>query len=469
MRLFILLMAMLCSTLTFAQLSSQSEPKDGNGINFFKAANWKEVIAKAKAENKMIFVDCYTTWCMPCKVMEKEIYPLQSVGEYFNANFISVKVQIDRTVADKEEIKGWYNDAKFIEKEYSIDAYPTFLFLSPEGKPLHRAAGTYPEKNFLALAKDARDPEKQSYTLAEKYNPEKMDTAELRKTALNYRRASPEFAKKLANAYYGHFTDKEILEMILRQNVSMIWLFKTDKVKQVANDYYAKLPKDQLLTKESLTQMLNYCLSSSADIGFKTFYKYPSEIEKIMVNDPERDMDWANSWVEDVVYTEEMKPVIEKAKSSNIAPDWVKVNSVITKKYNKNYAYHAILKGKQAWAGFKKKDLESFLYYAEYMDNYGIHHASAWTLNNIAWSYFESTIDTVKLNYALKWSNIAVSLEPAANWMDTYANLLYKLGKKKNAIAWEKQAVKLDPTNKELADVLEKMTKGQPTWTSENN
>ncbi len=32
---------------------------------------WKEVLAKAKAENKYIVVDCYTDWCGWCKVMDK--------------------------------------------------------------------------------------------------------------------------------------------------------------------------------------------------------------------------------------------------------------------------------------------------------------------------------------------------------------------------------------------------------------
>ena len=36
----------------------------------FEIGSWKEVLQKAKQENKLIFVDLYTTWCGPCKKME---------------------------------------------------------------------------------------------------------------------------------------------------------------------------------------------------------------------------------------------------------------------------------------------------------------------------------------------------------------------------------------------------------------
>ena len=38
----------------------------GQGVNF-EHITFDEALAKAKAENKLIFMDCYTTWCGPCK------------------------------------------------------------------------------------------------------------------------------------------------------------------------------------------------------------------------------------------------------------------------------------------------------------------------------------------------------------------------------------------------------------------
>ena len=75
------------------------------GIRFEHNLTWSDIAAKAKAEKKYIFVDCYTTWCGPCKYMTKNIFPLQEVGDFFNQAFINVKYQMDSTAKDDEEVK----------------------------------------------------------------------------------------------------------------------------------------------------------------------------------------------------------------------------------------------------------------------------------------------------------------------------------------------------------------------------
>src|SRR5882724_7685125 len=96
---------------------------------------------KAKATQKYIFVDCYATWCGPCKTMDNKIYPLESIGEYFNDKFISLKVQMDTSRQDNDEVKNGYADAHDLKSQYQIGILPTFLFFSPEGKLVHRAFG----------------------------------------------------------------------------------------------------------------------------------------------------------------------------------------------------------------------------------------------------------------------------------------------------------------------------------------
>src|SRR5690606_39985336 len=58
------------------------------GIQFEHQTTWEKVKAKAKAENKHIFVDCFTTWCGPCKYMSSTIFPQEKVGYFFNAHFV---------------------------------------------------------------------------------------------------------------------------------------------------------------------------------------------------------------------------------------------------------------------------------------------------------------------------------------------------------------------------------------------
>ncbi len=71
------------------------EQKSDSGMQFVQHSSWTKILAKAKEENKLIFVDCYATWCGPCKKMAKEVFPLADVGAFYNANYINVKAQMD--------------------------------------------------------------------------------------------------------------------------------------------------------------------------------------------------------------------------------------------------------------------------------------------------------------------------------------------------------------------------------------
>ncbi len=110
-------------------------------VRFVKDLTWEQVKEKAKIEKKFIFLDCYTTWCGPCKEMEKKVYVNDTVGSYFNQHFLSVKVQMDKTDNDDHYIQQWYDEAAAMLKRYRVTAFPTFIFLSPEGDIVHKDIG----------------------------------------------------------------------------------------------------------------------------------------------------------------------------------------------------------------------------------------------------------------------------------------------------------------------------------------
>src|ERR1700749_3767420 len=95
------------------------------GIRFEQGLNWQQVLAKAKAEHKYIFVDCYATWCDPCKQMDKNIYSQKAVGDAMNDKFICIGLQVDVSKNDDEHTKSWYKDAEQIAKDYAIQFLPT--------------------------------------------------------------------------------------------------------------------------------------------------------------------------------------------------------------------------------------------------------------------------------------------------------------------------------------------------------
>lgn len=133
-----------------------AKAKEMTGVKYENRLSWSQVQEKAKKENKYIFVDVFTTWCGPCKLMDRDIFPQEKVSEFFSEFFINVKVQGDVPKKDTEEVKKWYNDAQAITSTYNIDSYPTCLFFNPKGELIHRLIGDSSSgEDFMAKAEVA--------------------------------------------------------------------------------------------------------------------------------------------------------------------------------------------------------------------------------------------------------------------------------------------------------------------------
>lgn len=116
----------------------------------FTHGSWKEVLAKAKQEDKLVFVDVYTTWCGPCKKMVAEVFPLKEVGDVFNPNFVNYKIDAEK------------GEGIEIAKKFGVKSYPTYLFVNGDGELVYRSGGYNLPKIFLneaAIAiKEKHDP-----------------------------------------------------------------------------------------------------------------------------------------------------------------------------------------------------------------------------------------------------------------------------------------------------------------------
>lgn len=115
------------------------------GINFFHGT-LKEAREKAKKENKLIFFDAYASWCGPCRYMDSVIYTKKTVGDFFNKNFVSIRV-------DMEKGEG----PELATKLTSIDGYPSLLFLDGDGHIVKTILGSRSEKALLGEAKLAME------------------------------------------------------------------------------------------------------------------------------------------------------------------------------------------------------------------------------------------------------------------------------------------------------------------------
>jgi hypothetical protein len=114
----------------------------------------------------------------------------------------------------------------------------------------------------------------------------------------------------------------------------------------------------------------------------------------------------------------------------------------------------------------QKKDWPHFqTSVVSYMQKYGA-HVNAGDLNNFAWTVFQNCPDMTCVSEALEWSKRSFEDKPNSMFMDTYANILYKMGKKDDAIVWEQKAIDIadEGSKADMQATLEKMKKGEKTW-----
>ncbi len=121
-------------------LALAAQSVSAQGINFF-AGTWAEAKAKAKQENKPIFVDVYAVWCGPCKYMTNSVFTQKSVGDYFNANFISLKIDAEK------------GEGPTFASNNNVRAYPTLLFFDSNGKVVINSSGTMEANELLEKGK----------------------------------------------------------------------------------------------------------------------------------------------------------------------------------------------------------------------------------------------------------------------------------------------------------------------------
>jgi thioredoxin-related protein len=395
------------------------------GVNFEQNLSWQQIQAKAKAEHKMIFMDCFTTWCGPCRYMSSTIFPQKVVADLMNEKFINVKVQLDTTDADNEAVKSWYQTGHDLAAKYDIRAYPTYLFFDENGKAVQRLVGsTQTGEEFVKRVNTAFDPDKQYYTLLDKYNAGKKD---------------PAFLLTLANAAQDAYDMKQ--------------------ANTIAAAYLAT--QNDLYTKDNLEFIKNFT-NSSKDKGFDVFLNHADKADAIL------GAGTSDGIVSNIILREDIYPVLFAKRVANPKdlpePDWGALSTSLEKKYPTkakeaiSYAQVIFYENKQDWERFSPAVVS-------YMKEYGS-KASSSQLNSFAWNIFLNCNDMACVQQALDWSKRSIDENQEPAFMDTYANILYKLGRKDEALEWENKAMSAASENdkKTYQETIDKMKTGEKTW-----
>jgi len=353
--------ACLIIAFCFVVFTTNAQKNNKEGLTFADLT-WQEVKAEAKESGKSIFVDAYASWCGPCKKMMKDVFPQKTIGNYMNDKFINLKLDMEK------------GEGLEFASNYSVTAYPTFLFFNSDGELQHRSTGYLEVEDFLEDAKVANDPTKAFIGLKNKYESGKRDKA----TVMNYA-----FALRKANL---PFTE-------------------------VTKEYITKLKNEDL--NDKATQ--EFILAFADNINSKSFKMLTGNKSKFV-----------NSFGEDAVNSTIRRSAIRSvslaaSNEQGIAMPQIKkvlkTHGGANAKNLINYAYMGYNQMQENWDAYAK-------YANKYINTLDEKNSS--TLNNIAWAFYEHIDNPKMLAKAVNWAKESVDLDCQYYNCDTYAALLYK-------------------------------------------
>lgn len=136
---------MLLFASLFAAAGGQVMGQESNkGIQFEKEGTlFRQAVQKAMSTGKQIFLDCYTSWCGPCKMMANTVFPQEIVGNYMNPNFVCLKMDMEK------------GEGPELAKKLQISAFPTFVFFNSRGQEIGRFLGGCKAEEFIEKVKKA--------------------------------------------------------------------------------------------------------------------------------------------------------------------------------------------------------------------------------------------------------------------------------------------------------------------------
>ena len=339
-KIFVSLFALILISQTV--LYSQDENVTSGGMQFFEGS-WSDVLAAAKEQNKYIFVDAFADWCAPCKWMAKNIFPTEEAGKFYNENFISYKLDMEK------------GEGIEFAKKYEVKLYPSYLYFNSSGELVHRSVGSKPVDKFIEDGNNALNPEMSLMAMNEKYDKGERNEEFLYK-----------YAFALSNAYQSEL-----------------------KIAEVTNAYL-DTQKDEDLTSGKNWGVINELVNDVNSHAFK--------------------------------YLEENK-------------------DKFTALYGEDNVNQKILGTKMNYFKFMKNWEEYAKVTAEYVNKYAMDNSQM--LNSFAWDFYENINDKAMLKNAEKWAKISMKLDKNYYNTDTYASILYKLGKYEKALKYANEAVEL--------------------------
>lgn len=342
----------------------------------FDHDSWQNLLAKAKKDNKIIFVDAYTTWCGPCKMMSKSVFTDSAVGTFYNKNFINAKIDMEK------------GEGIDLAETYSVQAYPTFLFIDGNGVMQHRSVGYQEPPMFLTLGKTALDEETRIGTMNRRYEEGER---------------KPDFLYRLAYAKYNAMEPDatNIAEEYLKSQSDWNTPDNLDLIYEFSGGLQSSMTKYMLSNKDRFNTRFG-----QAAMNRKIDFIVNNAASTLKADNPD---------------FESLKATLVSLDASTADQNLLKIK--------KNH-----LKRTKNWAEFGNVSVE---YFKKYPSN------NPQELNASAWDFYMYIDDKKQLEEAVYWALQAIKIDNRYYCNDTAAALYTKLGNKVKAKKYIQKAITL--------------------------
>lgn len=220
----------------------------------FREENWDRILKIAKIEKKMVFVDCYTSWCGPCKMLAKNVFTQDQVADFYNEKFVCVKMDMEK------------GEGPELAKRYEVSAYPTLLYIGVTGELKHCVTGYMTPETLIKNGETALGGEATLEDLKIQYENGNRDEAFVKQYLdVLFKACRPKLQKEVATEYINGLDDRKFYT---RETWEIIIRHLSDPLSPILKKVTAtKYRFCDFIAKDTVDLFLDYTLKSAVS-GF---------------------------------------------------------------------------------------------------------------------------------------------------------------------------------------------------------
>jgi thioredoxin-related protein len=363
--------------------------------------DYNKALEIASLEDKSIFIDFYTTWCLPCKKLDKLVFQNDSIKELLGQNFVLLKYDAEK-------------DTVFhLSKKHHVSSYPTGIILNKEGFVLNRKYG-FPGRDALSLQKNVIEFTEKSIALNKKNKIIKG------------------YSNKIDASVYPRFYTDYVNRTNTRTNTSELNDYFINTRNKFSEAYFSTL---MYFGRDAPVSIADMVLNNK--LKYINFYG-KQDVETLLYFLTSAKFNVAIAEISQEKYNEAVaftKNALNEKWVNDILPSYKKDYLKAQNKWNEIFEINKKLKDKGE------------------LDNGYINHFS--------WEVYEDCDDQKVIKKCLEWMKELTIKEPTYAYLDTYAYLMYKSGNKKEtrriALLAIKAAKKEDKNTKSIKELINKL------------